>query len=236
MRFPLSGVFVACAACISAATASASYVIEIDTDGADDSTLTYHPNFSFGGDTTMAFQSSPSSAVGLTGGDSIYGGNGASSPDTYVFSYTPGTDGDNLSLGAGTPLNNDGNFASGKTAGGSGLYDIYATWPTSTNVSGGPTTFSLTDGVNSLFSVSIDQNGIGNEWIWLGSANLNAATTYQLVQQAESNTFVSMRSSGALFDAAAVPEPSFCGLLGVAGFGLAWRRKRRARRAAVTAV
>ena len=43
-----------------------AYVIEIDTDGADDGTVTYNPDFSFGGDTTLAYQSAASSAIGLT--------------------------------------------------------------------------------------------------------------------------------------------------------------------------
>ena len=30
----------------------AAFLIEIDTDGADDGPITYSPNFSFGGDTT----------------------------------------------------------------------------------------------------------------------------------------------------------------------------------------
>lgn len=214
------------AACLAmcVATAQGAYVLEVDTDGADDGVLTYHPNFSFGGDTTTASQSAPSTAVGLTGGDSIFGGDGVASPDTYLYTYTPGADGDNLTLPAGTPLNDDGDLASGLPSGSSGLYAVYATWPFTENVSGGPTTYSLSDGVSTLFSVDIDQNGLGNEWVFLGESQLDAATTYTLSQEAGSNTFVSMRSSGVLFQR--VPEPSTIVLVAVAGcLALVARRK-----------
>lgn len=191
-----------------------AYVLEVDTDGADDGVLTYHPNFSFGGDTTTASQSAPSAAVGLTGGDSIFGGDGVESPDTYLYTYTPGVDGDNFTFPAGTPLNDDGDLSTGLANGPSGQYAVYTTWPFTENVSGGLTTYSLTDGMNTLFTVDIDQNGLGDEWVFLGEATLDAATMYTLSQESASNTFVSMRSSGVLFER--VPEPSTAVLAAVA--------------------
>lgn len=209
------------------ATAHAAVVIEVDIDGKDDGVLTYSPHFSFGNDTTSATQSSPSTALGLTGGDSIYGGNGVNSPDTYIYTYTPGTVADNLTLAPGTALNNDGDFSSGITAGGTGDYNVYVTWPSSTNITGGVTSFTLTDGVSNLFSLSIDQNNKGNEWILLGSAMLDQSKTYQLIQQAGSNTFVSMRAAGVLFDATtAVPEPSGLLVAAVSSVFLVVRRRR----------
>lgn len=221
--------------------ASAAYVLSIDTDGATGNGITFNPNFSFGGDTTSGSTSTAfSAAIGLPLGDSLFGGNGVNSPDTYVYSYTPGTDGDNVSLLAGTALNANGDQASGEVAGGSGLYNIYATYPASANVSGGLVTFNLVAGATTLFSVQIDQVtsgsnlGNGNQWVFLGSAALDAATTYELQQIAGSNTFVSMRASGVLFDAqvSAVPEPSMAVVLGMAGVGAWWRTNqgRKARR------
>ena len=58
-------------------TAQAGYIIEIDTDGADDGVLTYNADFSFGGDTTTASQSATATVFGATGGDSIFGGDGS---------------------------------------------------------------------------------------------------------------------------------------------------------------
>ena len=214
----------------AASPAFAQFVIEVDIDGQDDGVLTYSPNFGFGSDTTTASQSAASSAVGLTGGDSIYGGNATSGLDTYLFTYTPSVDGNNRDLAAGTELNDDGDVASGVEAGGSGAYNVYGTWPFTDNVSGGTTTFTLSDDqANVLFTTEIDQNGggsgTGNEWVFLGSATLDADTTYTLSQVAGSNTFVSMRAAGVLFDAVAVPEPM--GIAAAAGFGLLALRRRR---------
>lgn len=231
--------FLAALLCVS--SASAGFVVEIDTDGADDGTLTYNSNFSFGGDTTTASQSSPSTAVGLNGADSIFGGDGANLPDTYLYSYTPGVDGDNNGANpvAGQVLNQFGTLGSYLDAGSSGLYDIYATWPHTNNVSGGLTTFTLSDGNGTIDSISLNQNsaapprdvtgdgvpdpGSGGEWIYLFSATLDASTTYTLSQQAGSNTFVSMRSAGVLFDR--VPEPSSLLLAAAAGLGMTIRRR-----------
>ena len=141
---------------VTSLTAHAAVVIQVDIDGLDDGVLTYSPNFSFGGDTTSASQSAASTAVGLTGGDSIFGGNGVVSLDTYVYSYTPGTDGNNYTPAAGTALNNDGDVCTGVLAGGTAVYNVYATWPLSSNVSGGLTSYTLTDGASNLFSVSVD--------------------------------------------------------------------------------
>ena len=229
------------AALLSASMTHAGYVLEVDTDGADDAVLTFHPNFSFGGDTTTASQSSLSTAVGLTGGDSIFGGNGTNFPDTYVYTYTPSVDGDNNATNpvAGEVLNQFGVKGSLLTAGESGSYDIYATWPYTNNVSGGLTTYTLSDANGTIASVSINQNaaapprdisgdgvpepGSGSEWIYLFTGFLDANTTYTLVQEASSNTFVSTRSAGILFDR--IPEPSSMLLACIAGIGLVCLRR-----------
>jgi hypothetical protein len=206
-------------------TTQAAYLLEIDTDGLDDGILTYNPNFSFGGDTTLASQSAASTAFGMTGGDSIFGGDGNLFPDTYLFTYAPDSEADNLVIPGGTDLG-DGNFASGKTGGSPDTYAIYATWPFTSNVSGGLTTFTATTSGDS-FNVSIDQNaggaGSGHEWIKLGEIAYTSGPI-TVTQESGANTFVSMRSAGVLFEV--IPEPSTFALGALGLLALAARRRQ----------
>lgn len=202
-------------------------------------------NFSYGGNTTTASNSIPSNAVGVTAANSIFGGDAPSGgttpdPDTYVTTYTPGVDGDNAAIAQGTQLNNDGNFATGLPAGGSGLYSVYVTWPFTTNISAGnsPTNWVLDDGTSDILTVSIDQNGQGHEWIKLGDVVLDAALTYTLTQtntpnftpgvpgfsdDSYTNGFVSQRLHGTLFVPA--PEPTSAVMAAIAAIGFAARRR-----------
>ena len=207
-----------------------AYLIEIDVDGADDGPITYNSNFSFGGDTTTASTSAASTAVGLSQADSIFGGNGTAMPDTYLYSYTPSVDADNLQLGAGTLLNDDGDRATALTAGIATTHAVYATWPLTSNVSGGLTNFALTDSNDAvILSTSIDQNaggdGSGHEWFLLGTFELDPSESYTLAQTTSANTFVSMRAAAVMFEA--VPEPSTVVLLTLAAVGLAVGYRRR---------
>lgn len=224
---------------LAMAPAHAAFVIEIDVDGdASNASTTFNSNFALGGDTTSASASSASNAVGLTPANSIFGGNGMMFADTYTATYTPAVDGDNVNLG-GIALNDDGDIGNLQAAGGSGVYDIYATWPITNNVSGGLTNYRLNDGSSDILTTSVDQNTVqgfvdptngmtfaGGEWIFLGSATLDANTTYTLFQETSNNTFVSMRASGYLFDAQ-VPEPATVSLAVLASLGFVALRRRK---------
>ncbi|MCF7732430.1 MAG: polysaccharide deacetylase family protein [Akkermansiaceae bacterium] len=213
-------------------TLHGAYLIEVDIDGLDDGVVSYSPDFAFGGDTTAAFQSAASSAVGLSGGDSIYGGNGSAFPDTYVFTYAPDGQADNQYLDAGAALGN-GNFASGAIGGGPGRYAVYAAWPFTTNVNGGLTNYRIeTAGDSSL--VSIDQNGSGNAWVKVGEVDYTSGPL-TVTQTATSNASVSMRAAGILFELLADgsaggysgPPGSFILGAGAAeAFGLAFLRNK----------
>jgi peptidoglycan/xylan/chitin deacetylase (PgdA/CDA1 family) len=179
------------------AAAHAGYLIEIDTDGLDDGIIAWSPDFAFGGDTTTASQSIKATTIGLTGGDSIFGGNGSALPDSYVFTYAPDARADNQYLDAGMALG-DGNFASGAIGGGPGRYAVYATWPTTTNVTGGLTNYHVATAGDSA-SFSIDQNTKGNVWVKLGEVDYTSGPI-TVTQTATSNTSVSMRAGGVLFE------------------------------------
>lgn len=212
----------------------AAYLIEVDTDGLDNGIFQFSPDFAFGGDTTSAGQSLAASTIGLSGGDSIFGGNGNSAPDTYVFSYAPDSRLDNLYFDPGTPLGG-GNYASGATGGGPGRYAVYATWPTSSNVNGGLTSFRV-ETAGDTASLSVDQNGRGNEWVKVGEID-HTSGLITVTQIPSENTYVSMRSAGVLFERMSdspgggytgSPGPVFFGLGASRTFGLAFARNRAA--------
>lgn len=206
---------------VSAQSALGAYLLEIDTDGMDDGVVTYNPGFAFGGDTTTASQSATSTAYGTTGGDSIFGGDGTVFPDTYVYAYSPPSQADNLAVPAGTNLG-DSNLATGITGGGNGTYRVYATWPSTDNVSGGPTGFDVVAPGDSFF-LTIDQNGRGDAWYLLGEINYTGGVITVTQTATVQNSFVSMRAYGVLFEKVPTPGPAMLFALG----GVAATRRRR---------
>lgn len=211
-------------ASLAAASAHGAYIFEIDTDGLDDGIVTFNPDFSFGGDTTTASQSAPSMAFGASGADSIFGGDGSQFGDTYLYTYAPDAQPDNLAIPAGTDLG-EGNVATGLTGGGAGLYRVYATWPGTTNVSGGLVNYTVTTGIDA-FSIDIDQNGggagRGDAWVLLGEIDYDAGAI-RVTQTASTNTFISMRAYGLLFER--VPAPGTAVLMGLGAIAATRRRR-----------
>ncbi|MEZ6068684.1 MAG: hypothetical protein R3C10_00145 [Pirellulales bacterium] len=193
---------------VSSSASRGAYLLEVDTDGSDDGVLTYHVGFSFTNDTTIASQSTTSTAFGMTGGDSIFGGDGTLFFDTYRYAYNPATQADNLDIPPRTDLG-EGNLATGNLGGGPGTYNVYATWPYTSNVSGGPTRYTVFSSGN-FFTVDINQNdvdpgesdGRGDVWVFLGNIEYTGGGITVEQQPTDLNTFISMRAAGILFELA----------------------------------
>ncbi|MEQ8209133.1 MAG: PEP-CTERM sorting domain-containing protein [Lacipirellulaceae bacterium] len=238
----------ACAVLLAGGVAQAAFTAAVDLDPAGGTTPgSLNPNFSFGGDTTTASESIPSAAVGLPDHDSLFGGDGATAGDTYVMSYTPGVDADNFFPAAGSLLGSTTGFgtetASGQVGGGSGLYNVYVTFPASTNVNPAGSNFTVTNDGADLVVLAVDQNnggtgadldpgpafvgGANNSWFKLGTVPLTSGTTYTVSMSANANTFVSQRLAGVMWELA-IPEPTSLMLLGFAGCALITTRRRTA--------
>jgi hypothetical protein len=176
-----------------------------------------------------------STAVGCTlvGVKSAYGSTvGTTGPQhIYVYSYTPGVDVDNTVLTAGTDLGN-GDLATG-LVGGSGLYNVYATWAGgTTNVDKSGCNYAVSnDGANIVVG-PLNQNvggaAGGNKWLLIASnVSLTAGVKYTVTQTANSTAWTSMRSSGVMWEMTqAIPEPMSLLLLGAGA--LAVRKFRKA--------
>jgi hypothetical protein len=158
-----------------------------------------------------------SDAIGCKGTRSAYGGD--TIPDIYTFSFTPGEDASNYSIPAGTDVGNDvaGNdvCVSGFPGGGSGLYNVYVSWPYSTNISGGLTHISITS-ENEEIQVSVNQDGDSStatpgsgEWVLVAkSVLLSAGTAYTVKMRPTEDTFVSMRAQAVMWEPVSLTIPS----------------------------
>lgn len=225
---------------LGAGAANAAFVVAVAND-----TSVLHPNFSFGGDTTAASFSATSAAVGLGAHQSIFGGDGVALPDTYVVSYTPGTDVDNYSPATGALLGSSTGFgtelASGLAGGTTGLYNVYISVPEATNVNvAGSTVTATGDFISAVAGPGLNLNNGGtgpdldpglafvggavNAWYKVGAVQLTAGTTYTLTMEAGENSFVSQRLAGVMWEQ--VPEPASAVLLGLGSLALFGRRRR----------
>ncbi len=239
---PRIGSAIALITLLTVHTTLAAFIAAVDLDP-DDGPQSLHPNFSFGGDTTAASDSTPSAAVGLGLHQSIFGGNGVAFPDTYIMSYTPGTDADNYSPTVGSLLGSTTGFgtelASGIAGGGSGLYNVYITVPEASNVNVAGSKITVTgDGAPVVLDpMNLNNGGTGvdldpgaafvggaiNAWYKIGTVDLTAGSTYTLTMEANADSYVSQRLAGVMWEA--IPEPTVLAMVGI-GSALMWVRRR----------
>jgi hypothetical protein len=237
MRLRRFGGFIAAVAvlCLVNNSAHGAFIVQVDTDGSSAGTaLTLNPKVTFGNGMTGATGgvgvSVAATAVGLQPGNSIFGGNSPTT-DQYIFSYTPGTDADNATFTAAQALGN-GNLATGYTGGTTGLYNVYACWPTSSNISdlgATPTSYVATGDLGSVttgLNQDEDVNGalVGGVWAFVGQVQLTAGNTYTVSQTAPNSSFTSMRAAGVMWEAV-VPEPASLSILALGAMAMVRRRR-----------
>lgn len=195
--------------------------------------------------TGPSYTTTQSTAPGLDATHSAFGGTAvAPQMDTYTFSYTPGVDADNWDVPQYKYFGN-GLYTTNLPGGQTGYYNVYITWPASTNVSalcdiiitsaGGPITLlniNMNTGGTSALAESLVPDplpgtvflGGNNAWLKIASdVLLTAGTTYTVTQITHENTYVSMRSSAVMWEFSAIPEPATIMLL---GWGMMALRRR----------
>lgn len=205
---------------VVASGAQAAFMVEAHSSGKASAT-----NFTGAGS-----NSTKSTAIGCTASNSLFL-TSAGSRD-YVYRYTPGVDLDNTALTAGTDLGN-GDLATGLTGGATGLYNVYITWPASTNVNAAGAKLTITNDATDVVIAMVNMNtggtgnpGGNNAWLKIAeNVQLTAGTTYTVTQTALAASYVSMRSHGVMWEQQ-VPEPASLLLLGAGA--LAIRKFRKA--------
>ena len=185
-----------------AGTVDAAFIIEVHSSGLGYANYSGNP---YG-------TSIPSTAIGLQGNSSIFGGTGG--PHEYTFSYTPGVDLDNYSPSGGTDFGN-GDLASGLDGHGVWPYNVYMTWPTSTNVRPDGCKIATTNDANDVVLGDIDigqppvnQNtgqtgnpGGNDAWLLIAEdISLTPGLTYTVTQTAHSTYYCSQRCHGVMWE------------------------------------
>ncbi len=212
------------AAMFTATTANAAFIVEPNGKAsANFAAANTASNSTTAGSATLA-------APGLTAGvASVFGG------EDYTYTYTPAVDGDNTVFSTGAVLNTAAGLnASGLTAGGAGVYNVYLTYPQSSNQNGMPAIYNVDvdgDGIVDLTS-SYDQNVADlNTGLGIGLWELVGQITVTDPSQAITLTittgttpgWVGVRTAGVMFEPA-VPEPASLALLGLGGLAMLRRR------------
>ena len=208
------------AAVALAASAEAAFIVEAHSSGLANA------NYSGAGRETGYL----SAAIGLTAGGSVFGSTDPES-HSYTYSYMPGVDADNVPLSAGVDLGN-GDLATGLVGGSTGLYNVYITWPSATNVNLSGCRITVTsDGADIVLDpVDMNTGGTGNPggndaWLQIASGiSLTSGVTYTVDQLANSTAYVSQRSHGVMWEV--VPEPATLALMSLGVLCLCRRRHR----------
>ena len=158
---------------------------------------------------------SPSRAVGVTAESAVYGG---TVDHVYTFYYTPSPFGsldvDNVVFTGGTDLGN-GDLATGLVGGGAGLYNVYATWRASDNVTQNNANFTVASEAEDVSLLNVQQYGItvplppgSDTWLLLAErVPLITGRTYAVTQAAVVDNWVSMRSHGVMWEFVEPIEP-----------------------------
>ncbi|MHC4619905.1 MAG: PEP-CTERM sorting domain-containing protein [Planctomycetota bacterium] len=220
----ISSVFLAA---LLAGFASAAFVVEPYDGSLDGTSGRDYDNFTG----TPRFSTAQSAAPGLLASHSAYG---STAEHVYVYSYSPQTDGDNWDTPAYQYFGN-GAYSTQQPGGQTGYYNVFITWPASENVTATCDLAITHDGgVVEWLSVNMntggtvppgtDYLGANDSWLMIAeSVLLTADHTYTVTQTASAPDWVSMRSSGVMWEFVEVPEPLTLLLMGLGGLLL---RKR----------